>query len=91
MKRRKVRGKEKWNEVYTVSEKDCTLFLFIFLKKVQSFSATLADNADLRRTVRTADGKFVCLCRTAKNAFGNYVWSRRRKKGESMTTEINTE
>ena len=27
--------------MYTVSEKDCTLFLFIFLKKVQSFSDIL--------------------------------------------------
>jgi hypothetical protein len=44
--------------------------------------SVLAENADLRRTVRTVDGEFVCLCRTAKNAFGKSVCSRIRKKGE---------
>jgi len=51
----------------------------------------LADNADLGRIVRTVVGNFVCLCRTAKNAFGKFVCSRNRKTGESMFTEINME
>lgn len=61
MKRRKVRDKERWNEVY--------------LPTMQTWAELY--------------GKFVCLCRTAKNAFGKFVCSRNRKTGESMITEIN--
>jgi hypothetical protein len=51
----------------------------------------LADKADLRRTVRTVVAKFARLCTATKNAYGKFVCSSNRNKGESMITEINIE